>query len=1431
MKKITLIFTLLMLSAFSWQSNAQLSYDNACTVTFEDISTTGVVIMEDDGTTPLGDDGEGNITLPFAFSLDGVSSTDLRVGNNGGVLFNVTTGNVSTGSSPTVQGFYPFIDDLDSDQGSVVWEALGTAPNRRVVIMWNDRNHFAFPTSVGGITFEMILHETSNEITYLYQDTEFGVGNTDNDAVSAGILIVGANGVYTYSTDTALAGVTCINWVIPTCLPASALAVSNETTTTADLAWTDNNSLAVTDYEYVVQAVGTGTPTVSGTPTTANPQPLSGLTASTLYEVYIRAICSTTDSSDWTKVDFGTLCEAFGDFTENFEATVDGELTLCWSSIVNSSATNASVTVEEDGFTTTSNSPANKLELYNGNDPNSQLLLITPELTDLEANTHRIRFMAYGDQTEPALVVGTMTDPTDISTFHPSGGVTLTDTYTEYSVVFGNVPVGDKYVALMHGNDGSTDTDFQTIRIDDFTWEPTPSCIEPIDILVSAETLTGATIVWTDVNATTPSAWDLYIVPAGDAAPDAASTPTTGLNDVSTQTTTWTGGTDNTSYDVYVRADCGANNTDVSAWTGPINFSTLCTAFSVPFNETFNSDSASQNCWTVRDENADGDEWDLDYTTNPFEGDEVAAIYTDYNAGANDDYLISPAITLTGNERLKFQYRVQSNGEPNNYELLLSTTGNTATDFTNTLITTTSYSNTTYVEEIVDLSAYTGNVYIAWHIPVSSLDGWRLYIDDVTVEEKPSCYKPTDLAVTAITAAGATFSWIDNVNNTTAATTWDLYIVPTGDAAPDAVSMPTSGLNDVTDATATIWTAGIANTKYDVYVRADCDSDNTGVSAWTGPVGFQTECDALTAPFTENFENAGVLPGCWRMNGGEDWNFSNSASGNHIGNNGTLTGNTTSDGYFAWVDSSSGPETVAPLLTSPMVDVSALTTPALYFYLNSNKEGAANSTLNVEVYDGAAWNAVATYNSDTNGWEEKIIVLNGLTITGNVKVRFEFIDTIGSSNFTDDIAIDDVSFREAPTCFKPTDLTVANIDDVAGTADFVWTDAYGTPPANGWEYEIVDITAAGVPTGTGVATTTNPVSVSSLVAGNQYEFLVRAMCGASDESEWSTAFAWTQMNVPDCASNPVIADTTIDVPVGVNTFTWDVPATGTVASYDVYGGLTAALEIGLIGNTTTATFDMNLSEYATTYYWQVVPKNAGGMASGCSVWSFTTVDAPANDLCADSVALTIGSTFAENEITGMTGNTDSGELAPGCASYNGRDVWYSVVVPTDGVVNLEVDAVTGSSVTDTGAAAYSGTCGALTLINCDDDGGNGAFSKVAVNDIALAGQTIYFRVWEYGGNSYGEFKVSAWNPNTASVNDLTSVGFNYYPNPVSNELTMTANENITSVSIFNMLGQEVRTITPSSLEVSVDMTNLTSGTYFVKAQVGTSVGTFKIVKK
>ncbi|MCL4856263.1 MAG: choice-of-anchor J domain-containing protein, partial [Flavobacteriales bacterium] len=279
-----------------------------------------------------------------------------------------------------------------------------------------------------------------------------------------------------------------------------------------------------------------------------------------------------------------------------------------------------------------------------------------------------------------------------------------------------------------------------------------PACPDPSLLTATAVTATSASLGWFENGSAT--SWNVEWGTSGF---------TQGTGNMVSGTTNnpepITGLSPSTAYEFYVQTDCGGSGT--SAWVGPFAFTTACNAFNVPFQEGFNSSSTSENCWKVVDNNADTEEWDLDYTTSPYEGDQVAIIYTDFSGGANDDYLISPQINLTGNERLRFYHRAQDTDEPNDFKVKISTTGNNPSDFTTELSSITS-SSTTYQEVIINLSAYSVPVYIAFHIPSGGLDGWRLYVDDVNVEALPACPDPSLLTATAVTATSASLGWFEN---------------------------------------------------------------------------------------------------------------------------------------------------------------------------------------------------------------------------------------------------------------------------------------------------------------------------------------------------------------------------------------------------------------------------------------------------------------------------------------------------------------------------------------------------------------------------------------------------------------------------------------------------------------------------------------------
>lgn len=808
MKKFTCITVFFILM---WQSNAQLSFDTSCTTSFEDISTTGVSLT-------LGDDTEANIVIPFPFTLDGVSSSDLRVGNNGGILFGTTTGQVTTSSSPTGIGFFPFSDDIGATMGDVYWETLGIAPNRSVVIMWHNKDHFEVPGSEA--TFEVILQETTNEITFLYQDTDFG-NVTYDDAISAGILINGANGSYVYSTNEALAGVTCIHWVIPSCNPPTDLATTNVTTTSIDLAWTDN--AGTSNYEYVVQSQGTGTPSGVGTTTTNNPLSISDLTSATAYEVYLRADCGASDFSDWVKMNFATACDPFISFSENFDATQ--EIPMCWKTSINSSSTFAGIFVEDN----TAYSEPNSVAFKNSFDAAAELLLITPELTDLPNNTHRIRFMASGG-TDYTLIVGTMSDPLDASTFTEVSTLNVPSGFNQYTVEFTNTTT-DNYVAIKHG----VGAGYRTINLDDFSWESIVSCADPSDIDVSAITTTDVTVSWTENGSATE--WEYVIQNSG------IGTPTTGTN-TSTNSISIASLSPNTTYEVYVRAKCGAS---YSYWVGPKTFTTDC-AFFGSFTENFDTtaDGGMTDCWSsIVNSSSTYSKVSVENNISNSAPNSVE-LYNSTDV-TGDMLLISPQLTDLPNNTHRLRFMAK--GELG-YTIKMGTMSDITDASTFSFMQEVTLTSSYYEEYTVNFTNSTTNENIVFKHGLGGTIRF-IRIDDVVWEPIPSCLKTTEINISDVTTSNVTISWIEN----NAATAWEYVIQTQGTGTPTSSGVSTM-TNPVTDTSLNI------NTDYEIYVRSMCEVGD--VSEWTGPFNFTSSCNTI-GDFTENFDTTaiGEIPDCW----------------------------------------------------------------------------------------------------------------------------------------------------------------------------------------------------------------------------------------------------------------------------------------------------------------------------------------------------------------------------------------------------------------------------------------------------------------------------------------------------------------------------------------------------------------------------------------
>lgn len=305
----------------------------------------------------------------------------------------------------------------------------------------------------------------------------------------------------------------------------------------------------------------------------------------------------------------------------------------------------------------------------------------------------------------------------------------------------------------------------------------------------------------------------------------------------------------------------------------------------------------------------------------------------------------------------------------------------------------------------------------------------------------------------------------------------------------------------------------------------------------------------------------------------------------------------------------------------------------------------------------------------------------------------------------------------------------------------------------------------------------------------------------------------------------------------LNTLTATAVGASDGAQVEVYesndgtcGGFTAGTCFASAGSGETVTNVSFTSTLGTVYYIHI-----GNWINGDPAITFdlsltcdTPPTPPANDDCANAEALTL-----EVSTTGTTigGTTTTLGLVPTCQTNRGNDVWYTAVVPASGALTITTEEVSGSLLTDTVLTAFSGSCGALTEIGCNDDNVLDTFSTIELTGLN-AGDTVLIGVWKYDAvnGDDGEFVVKASDPFLATPT-FNSADFKLYPNPVSNVLNISYSKNITAVAVFNLLGQEVIAKTLNTNLSQIDMSHLAKGTYMVKVTANNEVKTMKVIKQ
>ena len=600
------------------------------------------------------------------------------------------------------------------------------------------------------------------------------------------------------------------------------------------------------------------------------------------------------------------------------------------------------------------------------------------------------------------------------------------------------------------------------IAVDAINFKELTLCNKPTNLTSSNVGDSSVNLTW-DIVPQATNGYNWFIYNSGDdpstSIPVTDGSTNSGVNNVAV-----TGLSSSTTYDAYVEADCASGG--LSELSNVETFSTNACSVTEQCDYTFTLTSPFAGGWN-------GITFDVIQ-----DGITVATLGPNFNSGNTLDVDVALC-------------------ENSNIELFWNN-GGSLTDFAGISITNP------FGDEIYNKPQGTGS-------PGTSLFNF------IAICTPPTCPKPENLSIAVQSATSVNLNW-DTVTEATNGYEWQIFVqddipgidtpVLTGSTSAGVTNASATGLNQ--------------NSNYDAYVIADCDTD--GLSVVSDKVSFTTPCTIEVTPWLENFDGSSWVSGTGFGNDNDQINQCWSRSPENTGNDyfwGTRTGSTGSNntgpnsdisgsGNYIYAESSQSNNNDQAIITSPLVDLSALTQPFLFY--NIYLYGSAISALTVEVKEinQTNWTQIGFFDSqiqtsDDQNWQLETFDLDAFA--GQV-VQVRFVAS-SSGNFQGDIAVDNVSIDEAPSCVAPNNLSASNIGDTS--VDLSWDLA--STASDGYNYEVyfeADNPDNNSPVINGsVDSSSDSVTVSGLSSGTSYEAYIQSDCGADGLSDLSQPVQFT----------------------------------------------------------------------------------------------------------------------------------------------------------------------------------------------------------------------------------------------------------------------------------------------------------------------------------
>ena len=897
----------------------------------------------------------------------------------------------------------------------------------------------------------------------------------------------------------------------PDCSPVNNLAVSQITATSALVTW-DQGTMGVPvgfDFEYTEYGQNNW---ISVPGITDNFYILSGLTMNTMYEVRVRTDCG-LGTSTWQTTSFLTRNCLVGGTIEIGQGTATSSYFPSYSTYNYSYTQQLFMASEFSGPTQLSSLSVNMQTL--SQQRNMQFYLMTTTSSSLSSGwlpTTNAQLVFSGSQT---LTTGwnefVFTNPfnyngtdnlvlitVDMTGSWVSGntwyGTTMTSGISRY--IYED---GSPYSISVPSGSGTVSSFRNNVRFGG-QCDNTVTCVAP-NLYVANITNNSADLHWAP--GYMESAWNLEYKRQSD-------TVWTSIPNA-TSPVQLTGLTPNTLYDVRIQSDCGGG--DVSAWIAT-NFRTECAAITIPYTQNFDNDGTGSNahpsCWSVMNNYSTTTQYP--YISTSYHTSGNAGLYF-YSSTATYNLAVAPQIDLSNTQMNNLQVSFQMRSSSAITSGIVVGVMTDPNDITTFVPVDTMYNSVTATFEMMEvpLNTYSGaGEYVALKL-INSTGTYSVYIDDFTIENIPTCVRPTNLTATA-TQTDITLGWND-------ANTGYEWIIEYG---PGNFTQGT-GTTVVANSNPYTITGLTPSSIYTFYVRGICSA--TDSSNWSLPFHANTTCAPIaTLPYTENFDGYSGstttsvannnLPVCWNyLNSGTSTSYSGYPM---IYNYSSYAASGTNSMRF-YIYTTSGTYDDQIAILPPIDPTIPINTVQLSFDARNNSTYTFTLVIGVMTNpsDKTTFVALDTLVTTSNTYTTYDFPLSHYTGTGNyIAIKGLRPSTSYNSGYIDNIVVDYI-----PSCPKPSQFHVTATTATSVTLDWLpngsetdWTVAYGVPGFN--------------PTGSSAATVTttaHPFVVNNLTTATPYEFYVQANCGPGDDSYWAGPIAATpgSYNMPATGTNSI----------------------------------------------------------------------------------------------------------------------------------------------------------------------------------------------------------------------------------------------------------------------------------------------------------------------